>query len=55
LQNARYPFMSVAPLLEPRRDLHDFDHVALRALASEAHAGRPYGPLRTVFVSINRA
>jgi hypothetical protein len=55
LQNTRDPFMSVASLLEPRRDLHDFDHVALRTLASEAHAGRPHGPLRTVFVSIDRA
>src|ERR1700722_9370780 len=55
LQNTRDPFMSAASLLEPRRDLHDFDHVALRTLASEAHAGRPHGPLRTVFVSIDRA
>jgi hypothetical protein len=44
-----------ASLLEPRRDLHDFDQFAVRTLASEAHAGRLYGSLRTVSVSTDRA
>src|ERR1700677_4668484 len=44
-----------ASLLEPRRDLHDFVQFAVRTLASEAHAGRLYGRLRTVSVSIDRA
>jgi hypothetical protein len=55
LQNIGDAFTSKRSLLEPRRDLHDFDHVARRILASEAHAGRSYGPLRTVPVSIDRA
>jgi hypothetical protein len=55
LQNIGDAFTSKRSLLEPRRDLHDFDHVARRTLASEAHARRSYGPLRTVPVSIDRA
>jgi hypothetical protein len=42
-------------LLEPREDLHDFDHFAACALASEAYAGRPLGLLTATSVSIDRA
>jgi hypothetical protein len=55
LQNTRDAAISAASLLEPGRDLHDFDDFADRTLASEAYAGRLSGPLRATSVSIDRA
>jgi hypothetical protein len=46
---------SAPSLLEPREDFDDFSQFAFRALASTAHAGRLFRPLKGASVGIDRA
>jgi hypothetical protein len=46
---------SASSLFEPREDFDDFSQFAVRVLASTAHAGRPFRPLKGASVSIDRA